>query len=87
MTKISLEDIEIIKILAVTDTVTLFNGMNKDTRERLDSQVGMILREYYKENTTNIKTGWTEEFERAGITEDQGKSAIACGRRLGMEIY
>ena len=47
---------------------------------------GGILREYYHENTMNTKTGWTEKFLKAGITEDYGKAAIACARRLGIDI-
>jgi hypothetical protein len=34
----------------------------------------------------NTKTGWTEKFLKAGITEDDGKAAIACARRLGIDI-
>lgn len=86
MTELSLEDIEFIKILANSEFTILQQGMNEATRHRLDSQIGIILREYYKENTMNIKTGWIEKFEKAGITEDDGKSAIACARRLGMDI-
>jgi len=86
MAELSLEDIEFIKILANSDSIILQQGMNNATRYRLDSQIGVILREYYKENTMNIKAGWIEKFEKAGITEDDGKSAIACARRLGIDI-
>jgi hypothetical protein len=34
----------------------------------------------------NADTMWTEKFLKAGITEDDGKSAIACARRLGIDI-
>ncbi|QLH10792.1 hypothetical protein [Nitrosarchaeum sp. AC2] len=86
MAELSLEDIEFIKILSNSDSTILQQGMNEATRYRLDSQIGIILREYYKENTMNTKTGWIEKFEKAGITEDDGKSAIACARRLGIDI-
>lgn len=86
MAELSLEDIEFIKILADSDFTILQQGMNEATRHRLDSQIGIILREYYKENTMNTKTGWVEKFEKAGITKDDGKSAIACARRLGIDI-
>ncbi|HET9008665.1 MAG TPA: hypothetical protein VFN17_00890 [Nitrosarchaeum sp.] len=86
MTELSLKDIEFIKILANSDSTILQAGMNKATRERLDAQIGMILREYYKENTMNAKSDWTERFEKVGITEDDGKAAIACARRLGIDI-
>ena len=86
MSDLSLEDIEFIKILANSDSTILQAGMNEATRCRLDAQIGVILREYYKENTMNTKTGWIEKFEKAGITEDIGKAAIACVRRLGIYI-
>ncbi|MDH3314056.1 MAG: hypothetical protein OEM28_13080 [Nitrosopumilus sp.] len=86
MTDLSLEDIEFIKILANSDASILQQGMNDATRHRLDEQLGKILREYYLENTMNTETNWTEKFLKAGITEDDGKSAIACARRLGIDI-
>ncbi len=86
MANLSLEDIEFIKILATSDATILQAGMNDATRHRLDEQIGVILREYYHENTMNTQTGWTEKFLKAGITEDDGKSAIACARRLGIDI-
>ncbi len=86
MVDLSLEDIEFIKILANSDSTILQIGMNDSTRHRLDEQIGVILREYYLENTMNTQTGWTEKFLKAGISEDDGKSAIACARRLGIDI-
>jgi hypothetical protein len=32
------------------------------------------------------QTGWTQKLERVGIDEDAGKAAIACARRLGIDI-
>ncbi len=86
MKDLSLEDVEFIKILANSDSTILQKGMNSATKNRLDSQIGMILREYYKENTMNVSTHWTDKFEKAGISEDDGKAAIACARRLGIDI-
>jgi len=86
MTDLSLEDIEFIKILATSDATILQVGMNDATKHRLDEQIGVILREYFHENTMNTQTGWTEKFLKAGITEDDGKAAIACARRLGIDI-
>ncbi|MBS3926470.1 MAG: hypothetical protein KGZ34_07280 [Nitrosarchaeum sp.] len=86
MVNLSLEDIEFIKILANSDSTILQVGMNEATKYRLDVQIGKILREYYKENTMNTKTEWTEKFEKARITKEEGKSAIACARRLGIDI-
>ncbi len=86
MSDLSLQDIEFIKILANSDSTILQAGMNEATRYRLDTQIGVILREYYNEHTMNTKAGWIEKFEKAGITEDDGKAAIACARRLGIDI-
>ena len=86
MSELSLEDVEFIKILANSDASILLQGMTDATRHRLDKQIGVILREYYLENTMNAKTRWTEKFLKVGITEDDGKSAIACARRLGIDI-
>jgi len=86
MTELSLEDIEFIKILANSDASILQQGMNSATKQRLEQQIGVILREYYLENTMNADTNWTEKFQKVGITEDDGKSAIACARRLGIDI-
>jgi hypothetical protein len=86
MTDLSLEDVEFIKMLANSESVILQVDMNEVMRYRLDVEIGMILREYYKENTMDVKTGWIEKFKKVGITENEGKSAIACARRLGIEI-
>ena len=67
--ELSLEDIEFIKILANSDSTILRSGMNDATLDRLNSHVGIILQEYYRENTMDLKTGWTEKFEEAGISE------------------
>lgn len=86
MAEFSLEDIEFIKILANSDASILEQGMNDATKNKLDSQIGLILRAYYRENTMRTNTEWTKKFKTAGITEDDGKAAIACARRLGIDI-
>ncbi len=86
MTELSLEDIEFIKILATSDATILEAGMNEATRAKLDDQVGTILREYYHENTRGSQTEWTQKLSQVGINEDEGKAAIACARRLGINI-
>ncbi len=86
MTELSLEDIEFIKILATSDATLLQVGMNDVTKHRLNEQIGTILREYYHENTMNTQTEWTKKFLKVGITEDDGKAAISCARRLGIDI-
>ena len=85
--ELSLEDVEFIKILANSDVAVLEAGMNEATRTRLDEQIWVILREYYLENTMNSqKTTWTRKLREKGISEDDGKAAIACARRLGIDI-
>ena len=86
MGELSLEDIEFIKILANSDSTILQKGMNSTIKEHLESQIGMILREYHKENTMSLPRYWIEKFEKAGISEDDGKAAISCARRLGLDI-
>jgi hypothetical protein len=86
MTELSLADIEFIKILATSDATILQAGMNEAIRQNLDGQIGVILREYYHENTRGTQTGWTEKLSKVGIDEDDGKAAIACARRLGIDI-
>ncbi|QUC65469.1 hypothetical protein NsoK4_04295 [Nitrosopumilus sp. K4] len=86
MAKLSLEDIEFIKILATSDSTILQLGMNDATKSQLNDRIGTVLREYYRENTMGFPTGWNQEFEKAGISEDDGKAAIACARRLGIDI-
>ena len=86
MSDLSLENIEFIKILATSDATILQAGMNDATRRKLDDEIGVILREYYRENTMGTQTGWTEKLLKVGIDEDAGKAAIACARRLGIDI-
>jgi len=86
MPELSLTNIEFIKILATSDATILLTGMNDATRRKLDDEIGVILREYYRENTMGAQTGWTEKLFQVGIDEDAGKAAIACIRRLGIDI-
>lgn len=86
MSELSLENIEFIKILATSDATILQAGMNDATRRKLDDEIGVILREYYHENTMGTQNGWTEKLLKVGIDEDAGKAAIACARRLGIDI-
>jgi hypothetical protein len=85
MTELTLEDVRLINILATTDSMVLQESISETIKERLGC-LGPVLREYYRENTMGIKTGITRKFEAAGISEDCGKAAIACARRLGIDI-
>jgi len=86
MKRLSLENIEFIKILANSDSIILEKGMNSIVKTRLKLEIGTILREYYHENTLNQPAYWITQFENAGISKDDGKAAIACARRLGLDI-
>jgi len=86
MSSFSLDDAKLIKILARNESTVLEDMLNNDDRKRLNLQIFPILREYYKENTQGIGADWTKRFKQFGITEDEGKAAIACARRLGIEI-
>ena len=55
-------------------------------RHEISATVSDALREYYFENTRGADTQWTGKFRQAGISEDDGKAAISCARRLGMNI-
>ena len=85
--KLTPEDIETIKILANSDSSEIELWLKNKDREMLFSHISLILQEYYKEHTQQIIVGWEKEFANAGLTEDDGKSAIACARRLGMNIF
>ena len=82
----TLDDIEIIKILATKESTILDKELNDSMKTRLKLRTSQILREYYEENTMGIKIGWIEEFKKFGITEQDGKAAIACARRLGVKL-
>ena len=86
MSSFSLDDAELIKILARNDSVVLEDLLNIEKRKRLNLKIFPILREYYKENTHGSGADWTKRFQQFGITEEEGKAAIACARRLGIEI-
>ncbi|MEM3065091.1 MAG: hypothetical protein QW177_06950 [Candidatus Nitrosotenuis sp.] len=58
----------------------------KAVRRQLVDKMVPILREYHMENTRGHNPKWTSRFREAGISDDDGKTAIACARRLGMEI-
>lgn len=55
-------------------------------RHEIRHKIAKTLQQYYWENTRMIQGDWSTKFSQAGITEDDGKSAISCARRLGIEI-
>ncbi|MBI5146792.1 MAG: hypothetical protein HZA84_06185 [Thaumarchaeota archaeon] len=57
-----------------------------EIRHEINTTISDVLREYYFENTRMTNTKWIVKFRRADITEDDGKTAISCARRLGIDI-
>ncbi len=86
MTGLSPGEIQSIKALAACDAASLQTGIDGTAKKLLDAQMVAILRGYHRENTMNLQGDWTARFEKAGITQDDGKAAIACARRLGTDI-
>ena len=81
------DEAEIVKIMSNLPEFSWLNGAEPaKTRHEIRAGVADALREYYFENTRGTGTGWTGKFRQAGITEDDGKAAISCARRLGIDI-
>ena len=55
-------------------------------RHEIRHRIAKTLQQYYLENSTMNTGDWSAKFSQAGISEDDGKSAISCARRLGIEI-
>lgn len=55
-------------------------------RHEIRHKIAKILQQYYLENIRMNPGNWSAKFNQAGITKDDGKSAISCARRLGIEI-
>jgi hypothetical protein len=55
-------------------------------RHEIKGKIAKALSEYFIENTRKTKPDWIIRFGESGITEDEGKTVIACARRLGIDI-
>ena len=81
------DEVEIVKIMSNLPEFSWLNGAEPARiRHEINTKVANALREYYFENTRGTDTGWTRKFRHAGISEDDGKAAISCARRLGIDI-
>lgn len=87
MFPLSPESIELIKIMANFDQEMPQKPIKFASIQKVESQIGEILRQYYRENTMGENNGSSKLLYNYGITEDEGKSAIACARRLGINIF
>jgi uncharacterized protein YdcH (DUF465 family) len=85
--EIDADEAEIVRIMSnLPEFNQIENQDLKKIRYEIKHKIVPILREYYLENTRGHKTEWISRFRDAGISDDDGKSAVACARRLGMEI-
>jgi hypothetical protein len=81
------DEAELIRIISKIPEFEYLTTLDLDAaRHQITHEIAQILREYYWENTRGHGTGWSKRFADAGITEDDGKTAIACARRLGLDI-
>ena len=83
--KLSLEEKEIVIIVAKLESI-LPETLNNYSFDEIKSKAKEALTEYYRDHTQMASSGWAKKFEDAGITEDEGKSAISCARRIGILI-
>lgn len=85
--EIDADEAELVRIMSnLPEFSHLENQDWKKTRYEIEHKVVPVLREYYLENTRGYKTKWVSRFRDAGISDEDGKTAIACARRLGIEI-
>jgi hypothetical protein len=87
MSEIDADEAEIARIISnLPEFSWLATAEITKVRHEIRHKIAKVLQEYYLENTCEKKGGWTAKFEKAGITKDDGKSMIACARRIGLEI-
>lgn len=85
--KIDTDEVEIVRIISKMPGFGYLLTLKKDElRHAITYDIAQMLSEYYLENTRGRKAFWTSKFAEAGITEDDGKAAISCARRLGIDI-
>lgn len=81
------DEAEIMRIMAKMPEFRYLEALGSEgIRHEITHKIAQVLREYYWENTRKHGTDWSEKFAKAGITENDGKAAIACARRLGVNI-
>lgn len=81
------DEAEIAKIMSNLPEFSWLNGADPaKIRHEINTAVANVLREYYFENTRMTDTKWTVKFRQANISEDDGKMAISCARRIGIDI-
>lgn len=84
---IDADEAEIVRIMSRLPEFSWLDTTDiRKIRHEIKHKIASILREYLKENTQGAKSKWTNKFDEAGISEDDGKTAVSCARRLGLEI-
>jgi hypothetical protein len=87
MSEIDADEAEIIRIISnLPEMSWLATAELSKIRHEIKHTISKILQQYYLENTRGIKGDWTDRFSKFGISTDDGKTMIACARRLGLEI-
>ena len=87
MCELTKDEKELVEIMSRLVELSYMKNMDfKEIRKEIGHKIAPILQEYYAENTRLEKTGRTKQLENSGITEDDGKTAISCARRLGINI-
>ncbi|HEX9844960.1 MAG TPA: hypothetical protein VGA92_00685 [Candidatus Nitrosotenuis sp.] len=87
ISNINADEAEIVRIISrLPEFAWLESADLSKIRSEIRHEIAKILGEYFAEKTRNTKPNWTIKFKEAGISEDDGKTAISCARRLGIEI-
>lgn len=81
------DEAEIVRIMSRLPEFSWLEAASLDKiRHEINHGIKDALHKYFKENTMNAKPDWILKFKAAGISEDEGKTAISCARRLGIEL-
>lgn len=81
------DEAAIVRIISSLPEFSWLNGAPPaEIRHEISTRITDVLREYYFENTRGADKVWTAKFRQSGISEDDGKVAISCARRLGSDI-
>lgn len=84
---IDADEAEIVRIMSkLPEFAWLESAEISKIRRQIRHEIAKILGQYFEENTRNAKPKWSIKFKEAGISEDDGKAAISCARRLGIDI-
>jgi (p)ppGpp synthase/HD superfamily hydrolase len=86
-TEIDADEAEIVRIVSrIPEFAWLDNAELSKIRHEIRHTIAKVLQEYYLEKTQNLDPVWSIRFKEAGITDNEGKSAISSARRLGIKL-